>query len=176
MIAPGKAAGKGAVSGSQRKEFKPAGVLPADCPETGGVIVWAERHASNTMFVVLHEPFEKMEWRLGEFRRIQQTEDAVAVAIRGREGSPVNDRFMVRMGDRAEDAVTLTDGQESFTFRNFAVVRLRGDGIDVSGDLQAMRIKANGAGVALRINGEERKTEVREGWLTFGVPAASALK
>jgi hypothetical protein len=118
------------------------------------------------MFVALHEPFENAEWKIDQFRRVAQTADAVAVAVRGRAPSPVDDRLMVRLGARAEEPVTLGDGQERFTFRGFAYVRISPEEVAVSGELTAMKLKVSGS-PKLIINGRPQAAEVRDGWLSF---------
>jgi hypothetical protein len=149
------------------QQFKPVGEVAEKLPETGGVAIIAQRRAANTLFVALHEPFEKLEWKIDQFRRIQQTADAVAVAVRGRQPSAVDDRVMVRMGRQAEEPVTLGDGAEEFTFKSFAYVRIGADEVLVSGGIEAMKIKIRGT-PKLLVNGQEKKGTVRDGWLTLG--------
>jgi|GEM_PF-2549937 len=148
------------------KAFKPVGEPVVSLPETGGVAVIAERRSADTLFVTLHEPFEKLAWRIDEFRRIGQTADAVAVAVRGRAPSPVDDRVMVRLGPKAGEPVTLTDGQERFTFTGFAHVRVAPGTVTVTGDLTAMKLRAGGP-VRLVINDKETPAQTRDGWLTL---------
>jgi hypothetical protein len=146
------------------KDFQPVGQAMPVQSESGGVAIIAERRAARTMFVALHEPFEKMAWNLEELRRIQQTEDAVAVAIRGRAGSAVDDRVMVRLGAKAREPVTLGDGAESFTFTSFAYIRVGAEQVTVAGDLAGMKLKVSGQ-PKLLVNGQERKGELRDGCL-----------
>jgi hypothetical protein len=133
-------------------------------PETGGVVLVAERKAATTMFVALHEPFEKLTWKIDELRRIQQTKDAVAVAVRGKG---VDDRIMVRQGADAAKATTLGDGAESFQFTGFAYVRIGADAVTASGDLTAMKVKVHGT-PRLTLNGKGVQAAVKDGVLTFG--------
>ena len=149
------------------KDFKPVGQPVGELPETGGVAIVAERRAARTMFVALHEPFEKMAWSIDRFRRIQQTDDAVAVAIRGRGASSVDDRVLVRMGPLAAEPITLTDGAERFTFTGFACVRVGAEQVAAWGDLAEMKLKVRGT-PKLLVNGQERKGLLRDGWLSFG--------
>jgi hypothetical protein len=148
-------------------EFRPVGQAVGRPGETGGVAIIAQRRAARTLFVALHEPFEKMAWNIDQFRCIQQTDDAVAVAIRGKASSPVDDRVMVRMGGLAPQPITLAGGGESFTFKSFAYVRASDAQVIVAGDLSAMRLKVKGSPKVL-VNGQERTSEVRDGWLTLG--------
>jgi hypothetical protein len=148
------------------KDFKPVGQASEIHPETGGVVIVAERRAAKTLFVALHEPFEKMTWGIQGFHRIQQMDDAVAVAVRGRELSPVDDRVMIRLGARAEEPLTLGDGTEQFTFKGFAYVRVAPARVTVSGDLSAMKLKVKGA-PTLVVNGQEKKGELNDGYLSY---------
>jgi hypothetical protein len=150
------------------ESFRPLGQAAENLPETGGVVIIAERRAARTMFVALHEPFENAAWKIREFRRLQQTEDAVAAAVRGREPSAVDDRLLVRMGAKADEPLTLGDGAETFTFKGFAFVRVGSEQVSVCGELTAMKVKVQGT-PKLLVNGEERKREVRDGWLSFGL-------
>ncbi len=96
-----------------------------------GVAVLATRWDINATFVALHEPFEDQP-KLSEFRLINQTDDAIAVAVVG-EG--FSDRLMVRFDDKAEQPITLSDGKESYTFKGFAFVRTTPRKVTVRGNL-----------------------------------------
>ena len=137
--------------------------------ETGGVSVIARRRCPTTTFVVLHEPFEGGTPKIGEFRRIQQTADAVAVAVVGKS-TPVNDRVMLRLGENPGEAVTLSGGGESFTFADRAYVRIAADAVRASGDLRAMLVKVAGR-PRLILNGKPRKAAVADGFMTLGPSA-----
>ena len=143
------------------------GVAPAR-PEWGGVSVAVERHKPATTFVALHEPFEKGQPRIAEFRRVAQTAEGVAVAVVGAGGSGIDDRVMVRMAGDANTPVTLGErGGENFTFRTFAYVRVGKDTVVCQGDLTAMRVRAAGA-PRLVLNGRPAPARVDGGVLVFG--------
>lgn len=151
---------------ARKEPFKPVGVVSEKIPETGGVSLVVERHASNTLFAALHEPFEGGRWRLGEFRRLAQTADALAAAVKGRDGSPVNDRLLLRTGEEAGKPVTLDGDGESYTFSDFVLVRIGGDAVRVSGPLTAMKVKVDGM-PKLVVNGVEKKAKVSGGIMSY---------
>ena len=135
--------------------------------EVGDVSIIAERRCPATAFVVLHEPFLGGKWTIRDFRRIQQTPDAVAVAVVGGDGSPVNDRLMLGLGDDPKKVVTLADENESFTFADRACVRVGRETVRVSGDLRAMKVRVAGE-PKLVVNGKQQEAKVAEGYLSFG--------
>ena len=97
-----------------------------------------ERKAADTTFVVLHEPFVEGQWQIPEFRRIQQTAEAVAVAVKGQGDSAGRRPCHGGHGRRgAEAPMTLAGDGESFRFKGFAYVRLAPDKVDASGELLA---------------------------------------
>jgi hypothetical protein len=139
---------------------------PGRVLETGGTSVIAARKAPATTFVALHEPFESGTWMVNRFERIQQTADAVGVAVAGKSGSAVNDRILLRLGDDAAEPVTLVGGGESFTFADRAFVRIAADEVRVAGDLRAMKLKVAGR-PKLIVNGTPQAVKVAGGVLTF---------
>jgi hypothetical protein len=139
---------------------------PAPRVLVDGVTILASRKASRTAFVSLHEPFEG-EPRIDQFRRIAQGPQAVGVAVGGREGSGVNDRVMLRIGDGHERPATLSGTGESFTFANYAFVRIGTDKVEASGDLRAMKLKVSGR-PRLLVNGKRRDATITAGVMTFG--------
>jgi hypothetical protein len=151
-------------AGASRQKPKIVGEpTPPRVAEHGGTLLLAERRATNTLFVALHEPFEKGKWRIEEFRRIGQTDDAVAVAIRGPD---VNDRVMIRQGRDADKDLALGDGRERFVFKGFAYVRIAPDKVTAAGDLLEMELDVQGA-PAFELNGKSAKAEAKGGKLTF---------
>ena len=134
--------------------------------ETGGASVIARRRCPTTTFVVLHEPFAGGTPKIARFGRIQQTADALAVAVVG-ESTPVNDRVLLRLGDHAGQAVTLSGNGETFTFADRAYVRIAADAVRASGDLRAMKVAVPGR-PRLILNGKPREAAVAGGFLTFG--------
>jgi hypothetical protein len=129
------------------------------------VSIAVARSAPRTVFVALHEPFENAASRIGTFRRIQQTEDAVAVAVIGR-GAGVNDRLMVRVGDRAGEPITLAGGGESFTFVGHACLRVGDRKVEARGDLRAIKLHVTGR-PALVVNGQPTPSRVSGGLLVL---------
>ncbi len=147
--------------------LEPAPRKPEPGPnEIGGVTIVAARRCPQTAFVALHEPFKAASPQIAEFRRIQQNEQGLAVAVVGRPGSGVNDRAMLRYGDDADKPITLAGDGESFTFADHVYVRIGRDTVEVSGHPQAMRIRVKGR-PKLVVNGEGRKSTVADGLLTF---------
>lgn len=141
----------------------------AGCPEPnefGGVTIVAARRAPATAFVVLHEPFKGGTPRIAELRRIQQTQQGVAVAVEGKAGSGINDRVLLRWGDDADKPLTLSGQGESFTFADRAYVRVGKDRVEASGDLRAMKVRVAGT-PQLILNGKKRPASVSGGVLTF---------
>jgi len=106
------------VSNSQapysNNERKPVGKRHVD-----GVAMLATKWAPSATFVAVHEPFEGKP-TLTDVRLIEQTDDAVAVAV---SGPGFEDRLMVRFGDKADEAVTIRDGKQAYTFKGWAFVR-----------------------------------------------------
>ncbi len=137
-----------------------------DVRETGGVSIIAGREAAVTTFIVLHEPFERGRWHIDRFRRIAQQEEAVAVAIEGRDGAGVDDRVLLTFGTSPERVVTLGDEAESYTFSGAVLVRIGAGQVDVTGDLRAMRLPVDGR-PRLRINGEPASARIADGVLHY---------
>lgn len=138
------------------------GVIPPR-PETGGVSVAIARRASQSVFVALHEPLEQATSRIEVFRRIQETDDAVAVAVAGSEAG-VDDRLMVRLGEDALEPTTLAGDGESFTFSGHAWLRVGRERVEARGDLRALKLRVS-AGPKLFLNGKPTPARVVEGFL-----------
>jgi hypothetical protein len=126
----------------------------------------AARRAPATVFVALHEPFKGGTPRIAELRRIQQTQQGVAVAVEGKAGSGINDRALLRWGDDADKPLTLSGQGESFTFADRAYVRVGKDRVEASGDLRAMKVRVAGT-PQLILNGKKQAASVSGGVLTF---------
>lgn len=131
-------------------------------PETGGVSIAVARKSPATLFVALHEPFVDGKPRIEQFRRIEQTPDAVAAAIVGQD---VNDRAMVQLL-QTDEPVTLAGDGESFTFVGYAFVRIDENKVEVVGDLRAMTLKVSGR-PKLVIGGTQQPAEISGGLMTF---------
>ncbi len=83
-----------------------------------------ERRGEGTTFVVLHEPV-KGGSRIASFDLIAETEEGIAVRVRGEGG--LDDIILVAFAQHADREITLGAGDQAHTFRNFAHIR-RGDG------------------------------------------------
>ena len=134
--------------------------------EVGGVTVVVARTAPATTFAALHEPFEGGGHRIETFDRIQQTKDGLAVRIVGKPGSGVNDRAMLRLGDNHDKPLTLAGGGESFTFADYAFIRIGPDKVEACGDLRAMKIRVAGR-PRLLINDRPVRCPVKDGYLLY---------
>jgi hypothetical protein len=137
--------------------------------EFGLTTIVAARHTPATVFIALHEPFEGGAWKIEQFRRIQQTEQGLALAVVGKEGSAINDRILLRVGDDPDRPVTLAGDGESFTFADRGFVRVRPDKVEVSGPVKALKVKVSGQ-PKLVVNGKDEPASLADGCLTFGAP------
>ncbi len=135
--------------------------------EVGGVTLIVERKTPATVFVALHEPFKDGQPRIASFRRIQQTDQGIAVAVVGKPGSGINDRVLFRFWPDHEKPLTLAGDGESFTFTDRLYIRISDDRVDVSGGLGAMRLKVGG-NPQLLLNGQKQLAGVSDGYLIFG--------
>jgi hypothetical protein len=160
-------AGRSPVSRSQGGKEQNKGERSELPNEVGGTTVLVSRTAPATVFAALHEPFKGGRPVIESFRRIGQTAGGIAAAVRGRAGSPVNDRLLFRFGDGYEKPLTLAGDGESFTFADRAYVRIGPDRVDVSGDLRAMTIAVSGK-PSLFVNGQRREARCSEGRLVLG--------
>lgn len=149
---PGKEANKG------EKSYLPN--------EIGGTTLIVRRYTPSTTFVALHEPFENGIPHLREFRRIYQSTDAVAVAV---SGDGFTDRLLYRHWQNFEKTITIESDGESFTFADWAFVRIYSDRVDVVGNLRAMKIKVSG-NPSVVINGNPVSAIIDSGMLVFPKP------
>ncbi len=131
-----------------------------------GVTVAASLVGPSATFVALHEPFEDRP-QIDFFRRIAQTDDAVAVRVVGRTGSGIDDRLMVRTGEQADQPVTLSGAGERFTFAGHAFVRHGGKTVTVRGDLREMTLRVGNARPKLLVNGQPADARVADGSLQW---------
>ncbi len=132
--------------------------------EVGGVTILVARNKANTTFVALHEPFKAGRHRVTGFRRIEQTDRAVAVAVIGADG--INDRVMACLGDGHDQPTTLTDGIETFTFADHAYLRIGNDQIHATGDLRSVKLKVNGD-PKLILNGQQAPATISGGMMLY---------
>jgi len=77
---------------------------------------------------------------------------------------------MLRLSDNHDQPLTLTDGERSFTFADWACLRIGKDKIEVSGDLRAMKLPAKGR-PKLLINGKSQKASFAGGYLSYNQPS-----
>lgn len=139
----------------------------SDLPnEVGGTTLIVQRNKPSTVFVAVHEPIENATSRIAEVRRVGQTEQAIGVAVMGREGSGIDDRLLLSQ-TWDDQPVTLEGDGESFTFSDYAYVRITAGQVRVSGHLRAMRLKVAGQ-PKLIINDKETAATCNNGLLTFG--------
>ncbi|MFW5841010.1 MAG: hypothetical protein ACOCZE_10550 [Planctomycetota bacterium] len=138
--------------------YKPAPVDP--------VTLVAARRAKSAVFAALHDPFEGKA-DVTNFEQIARTHDALAVRVKGRFGTAVDDRLMVRFGDKAAQPVTLEDDAESFTFAGHAFVRLGHKRVIARGDLRKLRLDVGDARPILVINGQPVDAEISDGVLSW---------
>jgi len=137
-------------------------------PEVGGVTLLVRRKAPSATFVALHEPFEGGlgKHRVEALERIQQTAQGLAVRVVGKAGSGIDDRVVLRTGDDCHKPLRLSAGGESFTFADYAFVRVGKEKVEVLGRLKAMKLEVTGA-PRLFIDGKEQAAKVANGILSF---------
>lgn len=128
-----------------------------------GVTLMATRQAARTTFAALHEPFAENKTRIQRFERLQETAQGLAVRVVG-EG--ISDRILMRLGDDYETPLTLAGDGETFTFRDYALIRVKADAVEVSGQVDALKIRVNGTPKLIQ-NGEVVTATVKDGWLTW---------
>ncbi|MFO8013223.1 MAG: hypothetical protein R6X20_07950 [Phycisphaerae bacterium] len=134
--------------------------------EVGGETILAARRAPRTTFVALHEPFEEGKPRIDAFRSIGSSDGAVGAAIVGRDGSGIDDRVLVRLGEDHAEPVTLESGGERFTFAGWAWVRVRTDEVAAWGRVRAMTVRVRGR-PRLVLNGKPAPARVSDGRLVY---------
>ena len=93
-----------------------------------------------------------------ETQAVAEADGALAVAVVGRPGTAINDRLLLRFGDKALETVTLSVGNlETYTFANYAYLRIARDTVCVRGDLKAMKLALRRRPKLLLINGKPHK-------------------
>lgn len=138
-----------------------------DEPMVDGTTVLASRRGNDAVFCALHVPFEGEPQSL-RFERIAQTPDALAVRVVGGAASGVDDRILLRTGDRADQEVTLEGSGERFRFADFAFVRIGTDKVIVHGDLKAITLKTGERRPRLLLDGSEVRARYADGALSWG--------
>ena len=144
----------------------PGSNRPRETPPVEGVTVASSLWAPSATFVALHEPFEG-EPRIASFRPIAMTLDALAVRVAGQEGGGIDDRLMVRIGDRAGEPVTLGGDGERFEFAGHAFIRVTPQKVIVRGDVRAMTLRIGSARPDLAVNGRPAAARLAGGFLEW---------
>lgn len=129
--------------------------------EVGGVTIAVSRTAPAVTFAALHEPFEGGQAPATGFRRIQETERGLAVAI---VGKGINDRAMVMHWPHSGGETTLSGGGESFTFDTYAFIRIGAGKVEAEGTLHAMEVRVEGR-PTLFLNGKPAPSALEGGRL-----------
>jgi hypothetical protein len=126
----------------------------------------AARTCPSTIFAAVHEPFAGGvgKHRVEKFERIAQDERGIAVAVGGKDG--LSDRILLRYGDEHDKPLTLEGGGESFTFSDYAFIRIGPDKVEAHGGLTGMKLRVAGS-PKLILNGQEAAASVAEGVLSF---------
>ena len=94
--------------------------------------------------------------------------DAIAIRVVGESGSGIDDRILLRIGDQANQIVTLEGDGERFRFADFAFVRIRSDTVIAHGDLKALTLKMGERRPNFVLNGSEVPAQYADGALTWG--------
>ena len=137
--------------------------------EPAGAAVVASRKCPKTTFVALHEPFRSRH-RIPYPRRIlTPDDDTVAVAMRvfpldaqgdDWQRNSHEDFILLRLGDHANEPVTVGQNMVQFRFRGFAFVRVTSTRIDATGDITGIVFVDHVDGRKLVLNG--KPTPMRE--------------
>jgi len=127
----------------------------------------AERRADKTAFVAVHEPYLGEKRNIAGIEQIQQTDDGVAVRIKGAKGSGVNDRILLAYSKSAKGPMTLADKDEEFTFQGFAHIQVDGTQVLVTGNITKMKLDDVGKVKEIIINGKSSSASVKRGLLTY---------
>ena len=154
----------GRTAGGKEKNKGERSELPN---EVGGTTLLVRRQKPATLFAALHEPVQDAKSRIAAFRRIAQSDEAIAVAVEDESGTGVNDRVLLRFAETGDEPLTLAGDGDSFTFVGQAFVRAGRERVEVSGDLRGMKLKVAGQ-PQLILNGKAAKARVAGGLLTLG--------
>ncbi len=135
-------------------------------PEMGGVSIIARRKAKATTFAAVHEPFKDDAPAIDTVDALRSDLGVVAVALKGKGASPVDDRVLVATGDAAAAPQTVEAGGERFTFTGYGFVRVGPKQVAVEGNVAALAVKVAGTPM-LTVNGKPAEAAVRDGLLTW---------
>ena len=131
-----------------------------------GVTIVASLTGFSAAFAALHEPFDQ-EPQIQSFQQIAQVDDALAVRVKGNAGSKIDDWLMVRVGPQADQPVTLSAEDESFTFTGHAFLRCGDESINASGNLQEVTVKVGSRQPTLFLDGKPVSAMVQNGVLRW---------
>src|SRR5262249_43303758 len=134
-------------------------------PEGSSPLVLARRRTAATTFACVHEPYDTRS-RVRHTRRVQETDEAVGVAL---EGDTFSDRVLIAFYPEGEQ--TLGSAGESFTFRDHAHVRIADKGVTVRGLVTAFRLQAMNV-EKVTLNGKEQAVHRDGNFIVFGEPKA----
>ena len=138
---------------------------PPGIGERIGTKLVASRKGTETLFVALHEPFRGGlgAHRVEKLRRLAAGPGALAVAVIGRG---INDRVLLGYGDDPARSVALAGGDKTFTFSDYAFIRIGADTVEARGSLTALRLKVAGR-PRLILNGKKAAAVIKDGVLEF---------
>jgi hypothetical protein len=141
--------------------------LPGTDP-AHAVTLLARRQCPETVFTALHEPIQGggANHKVIRFERLAESNQGLAVLVRGKEGSEIDDRVLVQYGESQAGPITLAGQGETFTFRDFAYVRVGPGLVKASGFPKAFTLKVGGP-AKLELNGKEEAAECKEGLMTW---------
>lgn len=134
---------------------------------TGATTLLVQRKKPATVFAVLHEHFNDDKRVIEGYERFAQTEDGIAVKVVGDRKSGIDDRLALAYADKAGTPVTLASKKESFTFTDYAYVRVGKKEVVASGNIIAMKVDVRGR-PKLILNGKSADAEIKRGYLVFG--------
>jgi hypothetical protein len=129
--------------------------------EGASPLVVARRQTAATTFAAIHEPYDKQP-AVRRVRRLQETEAAVGLAV---ESDTYSDRLLVAFDTDKEHTLQSADG-ETFTFRDYAYVRITRRKVTACGRIQGFRARAPRA--AVMINGKEQPLRRDGDFVTLG--------
>jgi hypothetical protein len=129
--------------------------------------VIARRKAKDTTFLAVHDHLHKDTPNVRAFEKLAGNDKGVFVKITGQgEQQPIDDRIAIRLGDNADQPLTLAADGQSITFRDMVFVRIGKDSVRVVGKLDALKLKIP-KGKELVVNGKDASAEYKDGMMLF---------
>ncbi|MFP4055099.1 MAG: hypothetical protein ACLFV7_14660, partial [Phycisphaerae bacterium] len=156
----------------------PATAAPKDrirrhADEPGGASILASRTARETAFVALHEPYEGT-YQVRDVQRIAQTDNAVAVAIRGDGWTDV---VAVQFADTGRGKpVELQGGRYRLLFHDHVYARITEESVKIHGKFLDGHVPFNGDKNNVTVNGKGKMIAILDGIAYVGakgVPLAA---